>query len=78
MQAAAETAHAVISLRPAGRRAVNGPILFHLVLGIVILLIGVALLRRQKTVVGWVLAAVGSGFAVMGFVMQATHRYLHH
>jgi hypothetical protein len=56
----------------------NGPILFHLVLGIVILLIGVALLRRQKTVVGWVLAAVGTGFAVMGFVMQATHRYLHH
>jgi len=56
----------------------NGPILFHLVLGIAILLIGVAMLRRRKVALGWTLTAVGILFAVMGVVIQATHRHLHH
>jgi hypothetical protein len=56
----------------------SNPLLFHILVGAVMLAIGVWLLKRRRRVLGWTLTWLGSAFAVMGFVFRAVHRYLHH
>jgi hypothetical protein len=56
----------------------SGPLLFHLVLGVAILAVGLWLLTQRRRALGWTLASLGTVFAVMGFVFRAVHRYLHH
>ena len=56
----------------------SGPLLFHLVLGVAILAVGLWLLTQRRRALGWTLASLGTVFAIMGFVFRAVHRYLHH
>ena len=52
----------------------DGPLLFHLILGIAIVAVGTWLLQRSRRALGWTLTALGVAFALMGVV----HTYLHH
>jgi hypothetical protein len=56
----------------------SGALLFHLVLGLAILAIGVWLLRRRRRALGWTMTGLGVAFAVAGFVIRAVHQHLHH
>ena len=56
----------------------SGPLLFHVVLGAVILVVGLWLLRQRRRALGWTLTCFGTGFAILGFVFRATHMYFHH
>jgi hypothetical protein len=51
----------------------NGPLLFHLILGIAIVAVGGWMFKRRRRALGWTLTALGVVFVLMGVV----HTYLH-
>jgi hypothetical protein len=56
----------------------SAPILFHLVVGVSMLLLGVAFLKRRRAVPGWILCVSGFAFATAGLVVPALHRQFFH
>ena len=56
----------------------HSAILFHLVVGVALLVPGVWFLTHGRLVLGWMLSIVGSAIGLMGIVVPMLHRHLHH